>query len=63
MENIEIREDLEGNIFAIKNIRQEFNGNEVTFKADIGGNLEAGQRYLESLAKSIKNNILEQFKL
>lgn len=56
-QDIEIRTNKQGKMFAIKNIRQEFNGNEMTLIAEIGGDQEAGQEYLKSLGKRLVEGI------
>ncbi len=48
-EKIEIHKTKDGKIFGIKNIRQEFEGNVVVYKADISGDLKTGEQYLKSL--------------
>ncbi len=62
-EDFEIRKTKDGRIFGIKNIRQEFEGNTVTYKADIAGDLEAGNEYLKSLAERISKQFTEQQKI
>lgn len=59
-EYLEIRRTKDGRMFAIKNIRQEFEGNTITFKADIGGDLEAGNEYLKAMAEGISKQFITQ---
>jgi len=50
-QDIQIHRDKNGNMFAIKNIRQEFEGNTMIFIADIAGNEKAAKDYLKALAE------------
>lgn len=62
IEDFEIRKTKDGRTFAIKNIRQEFEGKTVTYKADISGDLEAGNEYLKSMAEGISKSLdVKQF--
>jgi len=57
--DIEIHETPDGTIFGIKNIRQEIEGNVVTFKADIAGDTYHGQIYLNEYAERIIGRVLD----
>jgi len=56
-QDIEIRTTKDGRIFGIKNIRQEFDGNKMIMKADVAGDIKAGQEYLEYLTKRLKESV------
>jgi hypothetical protein len=57
--DIEIHKTPTGTIFGIRNIRQEIEGNVVTFKADIAGDTYYGQIYLNEYAERIIGNVLD----
>ena len=56
-QDIEIHETKDGRIFGIKNLRQEFEGNQMIFIADLAGDIEAGKEYLEYLGNSLIRNL------
>ena len=56
-EDFEIRTTKDGRIFGIKNLRQEFEDNQMIFKADISGDIEAGKQYLEYLGNGLIRNL------
>jgi len=57
--DIEIHETPNGTIFAIRNIRQEIEGDIVTFKADIAGDIYHGQIYLNEYVERIIGRVLD----
>jgi hypothetical protein len=58
-QDIEIRKTKDGRMFAIKNIRQEFEDDTMILKADIAGDLQAGNEYLEDLGKCIIKSVIK----
>ena len=52
-QDVTIHHTKDGEIFAIKNIRQEVEGDTLTFKADISGDEESANKYLKSLVDRI----------
>ena len=61
-QDIEIRKTKEGKIFAIKNIRQEFEGNQMILKADISGDEEAANQYLKAMSEGMVKLLSNQLK-
>ena len=56
-QDVEIRKNKDGKMFAIKNIRQEFEGNQMILKADISGDKEAANQYLKFMCKGLVQRI------
>lgn len=56
--DVEIKTSEDGTkIFAIKNIRQEFKGDNMVLKADISGDKEEANKYLKRLGEMMVNMI------
>jgi hypothetical protein len=56
-QDVEIRTNKEGKMFAIKNIRQEFEGNMMIFRADVSGDTDAANQYLKHLGELLLNSM------
>lgn len=52
----EVRETKDGKVFGIKNIRQKSDGTTITYTAEICGDEEAAQKYLETFVKSFTSS-------
>jgi len=48
-----------GNVFGIRNIRQEIEGDKVVFKADIAGDIHYGQIFLKEYAERIIGRVFD----
>lgn len=55
--NVLIVTNSEGKKFAIRNIRQTFDGNKMNMIADIAGDLEAGDEYIKLLGENLVNGL------
>ena len=58
-QDIEIRKTKDGKLFALKNIRQEFDGDKIIFKADMSGDVDGAMDYLTQLAERIQKLTLK----